>query len=137
MSQDYVTGRVKAALKAAKGNKTRAQKQLMQWAGEDTKLLYGLTRAHLNGIVAYQIDRVASGRADKQKAAPEKAQKKPPQKQPDDAFGMEILKAVAGNSGAVFGHEGGSASVGSGKASKRHADALRMIASRTQSKTPR
>lgn len=134
MAQEYVIARVKAALKAGKGNKMRAQKLLMQWAAEDTKLLYGLSRAHLGGIIAYHIDRVSSGRAEQGQT---RAQSEKPATNPgkEEAFGMEILKAVAGNGGAVFGHEGGSANVGSGRASKRHENALRMIAERTQSKT--
>jgi len=137
MSQDYATGRIKEALKRAKGNRLRAKQQVMAWAYEDTKLLHELTKAHLAGIVAYNIDRVASGRADKSKVAANKTVKPKTSKKAaagDDQFGMEILRAAASSDGAIFGQESYAAQASRGGASKRHADTLRMLASKSRSK---
>lgn len=138
MSLDYVEARVKEALKLAKGNKIKAQKQVLAWTFEDTKLLHAITKAHLSGIIAYNVERVASGHADRKRAAAAIEKKTRPEKASpradDPAFGMEILKVVAGNSGAVFGHESSSGAAPSrtGQASKRHEDTMRLLAARSK-----
>lgn len=104
MSSEYVETRIKEALRLAKGNPTRARQQIIAWCYEDAQLLQAFVKPHLNGIVAYNIERITSGRAQKQKpinAAPE-----PRELGNDESFGIEILKAVAGNSGPMFGLEG-------------------------------
>lgn len=132
MSLDYVERRITEALKASKGNTTKARQTLIKWCQDDLKLLHGLTKAHLNGIVAYNVDRVASGRSDKskKKPAPAKPQVKATGK---EKFGMEILKAVV-NSGSVFGMEAGAAPRKKGQASQQHIDAIKKLASKTKPK---
>ena len=121
------------ALKLSKGNATRARQQIIAWAMEDQKLLTALTRAHLSGIVAYNIERVASGRA---AAARVKAASKQPanqaetQKKQEGDFGMEILKAVASSSSEVFGLENSGFSERRGQASQGHINAIKAIASK-------
>jgi hypothetical protein len=129
MSLEYVEKRINEALKLAKGSESKARQTIIKWAREDVKLLQGLTNPHLNGIVAYNIERVASGRSAKSKikAPPSKA---PPAK---EQFGMEILKAAV-NSGAVFGMEAGAPSRKKGQASQAHIDAIKKIASKQKPK---
>lgn len=108
------------------GNIARAQQQIIAWTYEDTKLLHALARPHLNGIVAYQVERVASGRAELEKRKPTA-----PVGRKDENFGMELLRAVAASSAAVFGQESYAPPVKRGAASKQHIDAIRQIAARS------
>jgi hypothetical protein len=126
---EYVEKRIDEALKASKGNTTKARQTVIKWCQEDLKLLHGLTKAHLNGIVAYNIDRVTSGRNQKsKKKAPAK-----PALSGKEKFGMEILKAVV-NSGSVFGLEATHAPRKKGQASQQHIDAIRKLASKSKPK---
>jgi len=132
MSLEYAERRIVEALKLAKGNQARARQQVIAWALTDDKLLQALTKSHLSGIVAYNIERVASGRA----AAARKVQKPKPkaantQKTNKEAdFGVELLKAVASSSSEVFGLENGSSGIGRPKqVSQNHINAIRAIAS--------
>ncbi len=130
MSLDYAEKMIAKALRAAKGNQTIAKQQIIAWAQQDTKLLQGLTKAHLTGIVAYHIDRVASGRAERSKnplPSKPKGQKAPAK----EDFGMELMKAVASSSAAVFGLEGGAPTGRRGKVSENHIRALQQIARKT------
>ena len=131
MSLEYAERRIAEALKLAKGNQARARQQVTAWALQDDKLLQALTKSHLSGIVAYNIERVASGRAaaarKAQKPTPKPANKAAPQKEAD--FGVELLKAVASSSSEVFGLENGSAGIGRpGQVSQNHINAIRAIA---------
>ncbi len=127
MDKPYVEQKIREALKRSGGNMTRARQQVIAWAFEDARLLQELTKAHLSGIVAYNIERVASGRAAAKTEDPIAEISTP--KTEDADFGMEILKAVAGNSGAVFGFEPSTLRSHS-NVSQSHIDALRMMASK-------
>ena len=141
MSSEYAEKRIKDALKLARGNRNKARQQLIAWTYEDPKLLHALTKAHLSGIIAYNIERVASGRADAAKAQREAPppQKQPPQKQPtqqaqaaqkpkkEESFGMQILKAASG-SHEVFGLEDLGRPQKRGAASQNHINAIRALA---------
>lgn len=133
MSLEYAEAKIKEALKASGGNMARARQQIIAWSMEDAKLLQALTKPHLNGIIAYNIERVASGRAaaSKKNEAPKAAnapqnasnhQKKQPE------FGMELLKAVASSSSEVFGLENNAGFSRRGKASQDHINAIKAIA---------
>ena len=132
MSLEYAERRIAEALKQAKGNQARARQQVIAWALQDDKLLQALTKSHLSGIVAYNIERVASGRAAAARKAQKPVQKKPAnaQKQNQEAdFGVELLRAVASSSTEVFGLENGSAGIGRpGEVSQNHINAIRAIA---------
>ena len=129
MSLKYVEQRVKDALVQSGGNAARARDHIIKWAQSDPELLLALTEHHLTGIVAYHIERVASGRASKPKARPPE---KPKAKvDPGEKFGLEILKAVANSSSAIFGLESGAPPQKRAKASQQHIDALKAMASRT------
>lgn len=138
MSANYVVSRIKEALYNAKGNKAKAKQQIIAWAKTDVQLLEGLTRAHLGGIVDFNINRVESGKglpstaSPAAKAAPKKAQRKMVNPAQGSAFGQEILKTVSSGNATVFGLESYESpnlpSKDSG-ASQRHVDALNHIAS--------
>ncbi len=124
MSRDYIEKRVKEALKLTGGNATKARTQIIQWAQEDSKLLYGLAYPHLTGIVAHAISRVQN-----RKLEPEAVPTIPdPSSDPDKLFGLEILKAIAGGGAARFGLENDAAPVRKQPASQRHIDAIRQMA---------
>lgn len=131
MSSEYAERRIKEALKQANGNVTRARQQVIAWTYEDAKLLHALTAPHLTGIVAYNIERILSGRSDTEK---EKPRAKKPPVIVDNEFGIEILKAVAASGAVRFGQENNAARGKRGQASRQHIDALRQMADR--SKTP-
>ncbi len=134
MSMEYLNSRIKDALKMSGGNRVKARQQIIAWTFEDNKLLHTLAKPHLSGIVAYNIERVASGRADaaaqkaseatKQPQAPKQAAPKP--KNEDEQFGMEILKAVAG-SPQIFGLEDPGAPQKRGGVSQKHLDAINAM----------
>lgn len=131
MSLKYAEEKIKEALAISGGNQARARQQIIAWSFEDAKLLQALTKHHLTGIAAYHIERVASGRAAKPKAAPPKPQEKPAPKKQEDSFGKELLQAVA-NSDSVFGLEAYSSPQKKGRASQQHIDAIRQMASRSK-----
>ncbi len=144
MSLEYAESRIKEALKAASGNKIKARQQVIAWTYEDAKLLHALTKAHLSGIVAYNIERVASGRADLARAkkaapinrpdAPKKSSQPTAKKgEKEESFGLQILKA-AGASSTTFGFEdaGGPQKRG---ASQSHINAIRAIAESQKKKS--
>lgn len=133
MSLEYAERRIKEALKQAKGNTTRARQQVIAWTYEDAKLLHALTKNHLSGIVAYHIERVASGRGEKDKAPPPPKPKQSA-KAKEDRFGMEILKAIVDSDAEVFGLESGGAPRKRGQASQDHINAIHKMASKTKPK---
>lgn len=141
MSLDYAKGRIKEALKLCGGNQVRARQQVIAWTYEDAKLLHALAKPHLSGIVAYNIERVASGRADSVAPAPQsksrteelsKKAKKNGAAPKEEAFGMELLKAVTG-SPEVFGLEDPGAPRKKAGVSKAHLDAIEALTAKSKS----
>lgn len=142
MSANYVVSRIKEALYNAGGDKRQAGQQILAWAMEDMQLLKGLSRAHLGGIVAYHVDRVAAGkeapehtrRAEKPatqtpQAATQAARQTIESTQQTSAFGREILRSASRADAAIFGLESYEAPVSRpAKTSQRHIDALNHIA---------
>ncbi len=133
MSIEYAENRIKEAIKLHGKNAAKIRQQIIAWTYEDHKLLQALTKPHLSGIVAYQIERVASGRSDKAKSpAKITAPKKKAKPSKEDDFGMELIRALA-DSGATFGFEESPAAPGKrGQASQSHVEALKMIASKSK-----
>lgn len=123
MSQNYANKKVQEALKLCNGNATLAKKQIIELAHNDIELLKALTRPHLDGIVAYQIERVVSGRAELESRHPNE-----PVKGEDNNFGMELLRAIADENVTVFGQEEGYVSKKRKVASKQHIDAIHHMA---------
>lgn len=164
MSLEYVEARIKEALSLAHGNRSKARQQIIAWAHEDSKLLLGLTKPHLNGVVAYNIERVDSGRAEAAKAFPPPVQSEPlappmrapvqqsqqaqqkaapptsslpsqaakPAKKKEEQFGLEILKAIAGERQTIFGLEDPGAPRSRQGVSQKHIDAINAITGRNK-----
>ncbi len=133
MSLEYVERKIVEALKLHNGHALRTRQQITAWALEDPKLLMALTKSHLTGIVAYNVERVLSGRAAaarKNQQATQKIPQKTVQNVPKTkgAFGAEILKAVTSSSSEIFGLEHMGDIKRPGGVSQKHIDAIRAIA---------
>lgn len=127
MSKEYAEKRIQDALKQAGGNAGRARQQIVAWCYEDSKLLHALAKPHLNGIVAYQVERVQSGR----NVSKEQPERKTPQVPDvrDEDLGMEVLRAIAAQDAVVFGHENtGLPQMRKSKASRQHIEAINILA---------
>lgn len=128
MSRDYAEDRIREALEKTGGNEALARQQVVAWAQEDSRLLQALVRPHMSGIVAYRVERVASGRADAEKL-------KPPVPAPDnpkETFGKDILRAVIDTRADVFGHEHNFTAGARKGVSSAHLDAIRQIATKKE-----
>lgn len=129
MSREYAEGRIKEALKLAKGNPTKARQQIIAWTYEDTKLLHALARPHLTGIVAHAINRVIYHESMEDEEpeihdAPQSLDMEP------ETFGTEIMKALQSENTSRFGREGGAPAPRRKQASQSHIDALKAMASK-------
>ncbi len=123
MSREYADTKIREALKLCNGNAARARQQIVMLAQDDAKLLNALVKPHIDGIVAYQVERVASGRAELEKRHPHD---KPNPK--DQSFGMDLLRAIASSDVAVFGLEGGSTPRKRSGTSRQHIEAIHKLA---------
>jgi len=127
MNREYSESKIREALKLSGGNATKARQLIINWAFEDNKLLHELMAPHMTGIVAHAINHVM---AMKEKPVPPVPQPvKVPSGAKNDAFGMEILKAIALGNPAQFGLEN---NVPGKKqpASQRHVDAIKQMVSK-------
>lgn len=139
MSREYAERRIKDALRQANGNVTRARQQIIAWTYEDAKLLHELVKPHINGIVAYQLERMIAAEDEGEQGAQEQAVVKKVvaaggSAKPNE-FGIELLKAVASSNPTMFGQEIYTNTPKRGKASKQHMDALRQLASKSSPDT--
>ncbi|PCI56137.1 MAG: hypothetical protein COB36_04980 [Alphaproteobacteria bacterium] len=125
MSKEYAESKIREALKAHGDNIGLARQHIVSMAQADAALMRALAQPHLDGIVAYQVERVASGRAEMEKRHP-----KEPAQNKIDNFGMELLRAVAASDAETFGQEGMGAK--RKMASKQHIDAIHQMASKAQ-----
>jgi hypothetical protein len=124
MTRAYAEGKIKDALKKAGGNATKARQAIIAQAFEDPKLLHELMAPHMTGIVAHAINHVMAMK-DKPTAPPPTPKMVDPSEK--DAFGMEILKAIALGNPTQFGQESGAAPVKKQQASQRHVDAIKQM----------
>lgn len=128
VQKNYTESRIREALTLAKGDEGRAARLILGWVADDPQLLLGLTRPHLNGIIAYAVDRAVrhvQREAEPLLAAPDF------DSLPGEEFGKELLKTIAFGQPVRFGRESLGASPPAPKrpgASKRHIDALHRIA---------
>ena len=127
MNRDYAERRIREALKANNGNEGKARQQVIAWALDDTKLLHELVAPHITGIVAHAVGRVKTMKEQPIPKEPVKGKKTAAGK--EDAFGLEILKAIALGNPAQFGLESGVA-IKKQQASQRHVDAIRAMVSK-------
>lgn len=124
MSREYAENKIKDALKLCNGSVGLARQQIVALAQEDMDLLKALVRPHLDGIVGYQIERVASGRADKEEKHPDF-----PLSGTDEEFGMKILRAAVAQDVKVFGRDDLHHTKKHKIASKQHIEAIHKMAS--------
>lgn len=131
MSQSYVDTKIEEALKIHKGNAARARQQVITWAATDPALLLGLTKGHLNGIVAYAI-----AKTQQKQAAPTYIRQTPQTAKRIDmapeSFGKDLLNALSGRDSVRFGMEGASGRPVSRRtqASESHIATIKSLASR-------
>jgi len=131
MSREYAEKRIKAALDLTRGNEAKARAQIIAWCHEDAKLLSALTKPHMIGIVAHAIGRVASGKTEPQEVVAPSIRGASDE---EGAFGMEILKTIAGGETNKFGQEGYGRPMKKQGASQQHIDAIRQMVEKSQSK---
>lgn len=129
MSANYAETKIREALKLTGGNETQARRQIMMLAHDDPKLLQSLCTPHLEGIVAYQVERVASGRAELEKRHPEDIKLAE-----GENFGMDLLRAIAAQDVTIFGQENSAGAKSRKMASKQHIDAIHQMAKKTRDK---
>lgn len=130
MGQEYVEKRIREALKLCHGNVAKARQQIIAWTYEDTKLLHAITHPHMIGIVAHAVGHVMS-----KKEKPQIVPLAPAvEEDPNHAFGMEILRAIAGEGAPKFGQETSGPPVKKHAASQRHIDAINQLVGKNPSK---
>lgn len=122
MSREYAEDKIREALKIHGDNIALARKQIMLWSHDDAALMRGIASPHLDGIIAYQVERIASGRCELEKRHPEDIKKSK-----EENFGMDLLRAVASNEATVFGQDN-IISPKRKSASKQHIDAIHKMA---------
>ncbi len=143
MTLDYAENRIREALRLSGGNVSQARRQIQAWLYEDHKLILSLTRPHLNGIIAYAVDRVLNAQMrgeddsegegdDAQTIA--KAKTAAASKRRSDAIGREILKSFAAQDTARFGHENSAPPTSRKAASQAHVDAIHLMAAKARQK---
>lgn len=131
----YLESKTEEALKKAKGNQTKARAALIEMAAEDQRLLLMLTKPYLTAIAAQAVNRFSV--QDKKKKAPSSATVSPAAvkaSKNQNAFGLDLLKALGGHNVPKFGQEDAAPPVRKKAASKDHANALRLMAAKSKSK---
>ncbi|MDD3289121.1 MAG: hypothetical protein PHX43_09025 [Alphaproteobacteria bacterium] len=112
MTEDYVTAKIKEALKVSEGDRHAAQKLLVTWAVRDTALLIGFTKSHLKAIISARMDYAlrAPGKADGDKRM---------------HFSKKEIDAIV--SSKPLGEKRSGTVVPPPKSSERHASAIRQL----------
>ena len=156
MSRDYVTNRIKEALRLNAGSEAKSKRQIMAWLFEDHKFLLELTQPHLTGIVAYALGRVKnemimntqepdlsdkmnSGLSFPATAPNEKSGLSVPlspeaKAKNQQGFGEHMLRSVVAGEAAKFGYEGSAPPLPRKAASQEHVDVMHMLAAASQKK---
>lgn len=133
MSSLYMEQKIKEALEKSDGNQNRAKQYILEWATQDMALLLGLTKAHLNGLAAYAVTKVArTGHVaetpvqnNEHISTAAKGLNRTP-----ESFGKDLLLALSGRDTVHFGMESASGRPVSrrSKASQSHIDAIKSLA---------
>lgn len=141
MSRKYAESRIREALKQTDGNVTKARHLITSWCKNDHRLVLELTAPHMVGISSHAIQRVIRLDEEQAQSAEEPIAVEPIQEEvlvkggQADAFGLEILKAVAGNKNPKFGMNvnkvGGNKRP---KVSAQHIDAINQMVRKSKNK---
>ncbi|MFA7276391.1 MAG: hypothetical protein WC043_06290 [Pseudobdellovibrionaceae bacterium] len=136
MAKSYLQTCILDALAKAKGNETKARQIISSQALEDDQLLLALAKPHLSGIVAHAVGRIAiqeqkkkeRGAGDDIPAVPT-----PPKSgKNENAFGLDLLKALGGQNVPKFAAEDAAPRVGKKQASQQHINALKLMAAKSK-----
>lgn len=135
MSLNYTENRIKEALRLSNGNTNEAKKQIFAWLYEDHKLLLDITRPHLNGIVAYGVDRVLRRmlKSDEELLEDE-AQEASHSSSKKGQVGKEILKGFIAKDAPQFGQESVAVPLRKKAASQSHVDTMHLLAAASKKK---
>lgn len=123
MSWAYAESRVRAAVDEAEGNALEAKRLLLEWIGQDAKLLQGLVEPHLNGIITHAIGYVTREKPEGDRIA----------LSPDQP-GIGLVQGVVEGRGDAFGRPSDGNTPKPGKASDRHVEAIHILAAGAKSK---
>ncbi len=135
MSINYTENRIKEALRLHNGNTNDAKKQIFAWLYEDHKLLLDITRPHLNGIVAYAVQRTLNRmlKTDDE-ILEEEAHEAANSSSKKDQVGKDILKGFISKEAAQFGQEAYAIPLKKKAASQKHVDVMHMLAATSKKK---
>lgn len=133
MSRDYADKKIKQALQVNDNDIKRTSRDIIELCVRDHDFLLGITEPFLRGIIGHSVQRVA-------KPALKTSDKKldPAPKMLDvetlsaqTGLGADIVKTVMGSKGHKFGTQDKTRSTlgRKTKASKKHVDAMKMLAS--------
>lgn len=129
MASNYADIKIREALKLTGGNASQARRQIMMLIQDDPQLLHALCEPHLEGIIAHQIEHIASGKSETEGRFMEGGLPKE-----GENFGMDLLRAIASQDVTVFGHEQQTPKRNRTNASKQHIDAIHQLAAETRNK---
>lgn len=132
MSQNYAVKKIKEALEVNRGNAAKARQQVIAWAMDDHKLLKELVRPHMVGIAAHAVERVKSGKTEPENVPLPEVKG---ELDKEGAFGMDILKTIAGGDTAQFGQESYGRPVKKQGASQAHIDAIQAMIEKAKGKS--
>lgn len=133
MSREYAMSRVHDALEKSDGNHLKAQRLLISWLENDHSLLAGLVAPHMAGIISHALAHAMQPQGGKT-AAP----KKPDTARKIDAseatgeFSEALMSSLKGGRSAEafgFGDATPAASTKPVKASAKHIEAMKILAS--------
>jgi len=135
MSINYTENRVKEALRLHNGNTAEAKKQIFAWLYEDHKLLLDMTRPHLNGIVAYSVQRTLNRmlKSDEE-ILQETAEDAAMSSSAKNKVGKELLRGFVSKEAPQFGQESVAAPLRKKAASQKHVDVMHMLSATSKKK---
>lgn len=135
MSINYTENRVKEALRLHNGNTSEAKKQIFAWLYEDHKLLLDMTRPHLNGIVAYSVQRTLNRmlKSDEE-ILQETAEDAAMSSSAKNKVGKELLRGFVSKEAPQFGQESVAAPLRKKAASQEHVDVMHMLSATSKKK---
>jgi hypothetical protein len=131
----YLDRCVAEALAQSGGARPEALRILLARARLEPALLQALVAPHLRGIALYHLDRVARRGDAKTGSPPPPLPQRAEPAPPPEGFADDLLAAIEGQGGALFGLEAAPAST-PGQTSARHAAALRRLAAGQRRRHP-
>ena len=136
MSRAYADKKIKQALQVNDSDVKRTSRDIIELCVRDHDFLLGITEPFLRGIIGHAVQRVA-------KPALKKSETPAPKTldieklSAETGLGADIVKTVMGSKGHKFGTQDKTRSTlgRKTKASKKHVDAMKMLASSSKKST--